>query len=51
MTDKNIKKTQRKSALPREDLQLYRLFAIIGAAIIGFAGLNLINESKLLTFF
>lgn len=50
MTDKNIKKTQRKSALPREDLQLYRLFAIIGAAIIGFAGLNLINESKLLTF-
>ena len=50
MTDKNIKKTQNNTALPREDVQLYRLFAIFGAAIIGFAGLRLLNESKLLSF-
>ena len=50
MTDKNVKKTQKNSVLPKEDIQLYRLFAIFGAAIIGFAGLRLINESKLLRF-
>ena len=50
MTDKNMKKSQTNSALPKEDLQLYRLFAIFGAAILGFAGLNLVNESKLLGF-
>lgn len=50
MTDKNVKKTPKNSVLPKEDIQLYRLFAIFGAAIIGFAGLRLINESKLLRF-
>lgn len=50
MTDKNIKKSQKNATLPKEDVQLYRLFAIFGAAIIGFAGLRLINESKLLHF-
>jgi membrane protein len=50
MTDKNMKKSQKNSALPKEDIQLYRLFAIFGAAILGFAALNLVNESKLLGF-
>jgi len=50
MTDKNVKKSQKNSVLPKEDIQLYRLFAIFGAAIVGFAGLRLINESKLLHF-
>ena len=36
MTDKNIKKTQ-KAPIPKEDIQLYRLFAIFGAAILCFA--------------
>lgn len=48
MTDKNMKKNQKLSAMPKEDVQLYRLFAVFGAAIIGFAGLRLVNESKLL---
>ncbi len=43
MTDKNIKKTQ-KAPIPKEDIQLYRLFAIFGAAILGFAGLRLIGN-------
>ncbi len=37
---KNTKKT--KTALPEEDLQLYRLFCIFGVAIIGFAAFRLI---------
>ncbi len=46
MSDKNIKKTQ-KAPIPKEDIQFYRLLAIFGAAILGFAGLRLVNESKL----
>lgn len=44
MTDKKTKKNQNSAVMSREDIQLYRLFMIFGAAILGFAGLRLIPE-------
>ena len=44
MTDKKIKNNQNPEVMSAEDIQLYRLFMIFGAAILGFAGLRLIPE-------
>lgn len=44
MTDKKIKNKQNAEAMSQEDIQLYRLFMIFGAAILGFAGLRLIPD-------
>lgn len=44
MTDKKIKNKQNPEAMSAEDIQLYRLFMIFGAAILGFAGLRLTPE-------
>ncbi len=39
-----------KKPLSKEDRQLYRLFLIFAVAILGFAALRLINESRLMAF-
>ncbi|MBQ8495963.1 MAG: hypothetical protein IJ489_00710 [Clostridia bacterium] len=44
MTDKKTKNKQNAEAMAQEDIQLYRLFMIFGAAILGFAGLRLIPD-------
>ena len=44
MTDKKIKNKQNAEVMSQEDIQLYRLFMIFGAAILGFAGLRLIPD-------
>ena len=44
MTDKKLKNKQNPEVMSAEDIQLYRLFMIFGAAILGFAGLRLVPE-------
>lgn len=46
MTDKKIKNQKNTTAIPQEDIQLYRLFLIFGVAILGFAGLRRIPEAE-----
>ena len=47
MTDKKLKNKQNPDVMSEEDIQLYRLFMIFGAAILGFAGLRLVPEKTL----
>ena len=48
MNEKNINNKKKDVKLPAEDIQLYRLFCIFGAAILGFAAFRMIPYA---TFF